>query len=103
MKALIFDPTKELLDRILNPKEYEAASFNQSVAATGQFIEGSTRPTGRRAYREILGCIESCRNLCGQPTGRDEVGAGNLGIGQGRGRGPGSQTSAGVGQGERGG
>ena len=110
VKALVLDPGQGELAKILSLKNHASSPTIQSTAATGQFIEGSvariwdaatgqfiessTRPTGRRTYREVLGRIESRRNLRGQPTGRDEVGTGNLGIGQGRGSG--SQTSEGV-------
>ena len=102
VKALVFDPGQGELAKFLALKNHASSPTIQSAAATGQFIEGSTRPTGRRAYREVLGRIESRRNLRGQPTGGGEVGIDNLGIGQGRVRGSGSQTSEGMGQAERG-
>ena len=67
VKALVFDPGQGELAKFLALKNHASSPTIQSAAATGQFIEGSTRPTGRRAYREVLGRIESRRNLRGQP------------------------------------
>ena len=102
VKALVFDPNQGELSKILTLKNHESSPTIQSSAAVGQFIEGSTRPAGRRAYREVLGRIEGRRNLRRESSGGSQVGGGDLGTGQGRVRGSGSQTSEGVGS-EKGG
>lgn len=103
VKALVFDPGQGELNKILALKNHESSPTIQSSAAVGQFIEGSTRPAGRRAYREVLGRIESRRNLRGEPSAGGQIGSGDLGIGQGRVRGSGAQTSEGMGSEKRGG